>query len=233
MYNGYNFYIDGMKLPIAPPSLTITVGSKNETVDLINGGEINILKSPALIEVSFEARFPMRNYPYAPQVNSFDSYYSAIKELKENKKPFIYIVSRTTPSGVVTWDTNLTMALESFTLNEDWEEGDDVLIEFELKQYKSYGTKTVKVSNGNQVHKVPEATNTRTEQTVTQTTYVIKSGDRLYTIAQRHYGDSSRWRDIYAANKSVIEDTAKKRGLKSSSNGHWIFPGTEIVLPAK
>lgn len=231
MYNGYDFYIDGMKLPFAPPSLEISVGSRNETVDLINGGAINILHDPDLIEVSFEARIPMRTYPYAPQVNSFDDYYSKIKQLKEDKKPFQFIVARATPGGRVTWDTNLTMALESFTFNEDWEEGDDVLIQFELKQYKNYGTKTVKVSNGNQVTKTSGGNTTRTEKTTEQSSYTIQSGDCLYNIAKAAYGDGSKWTVIYEANKSAIEEAAKSHGKSSSSNGHWIWPGTELVIP--
>ena len=95
----------GMKLPIAPPSLQIEVGSKNEVVDLINEGEINILKSPSLVSISFEARFPMRTYPYAPNVNDFDTYYTIIKNLKENKVPFDFIVARATPNGIPTWET--------------------------------------------------------------------------------------------------------------------------------
>ena len=228
MYNGYEFYMAGMKLPIAPPSLQIEVGSKNEVVDLINEGEINILKSPSLVSISFEARFPMRTYPYAPNVNDFDTYYTIIKNLKENKVPFDFIVARATPNGIPTWDTNLKMALESFTFKENWDEGDDVLIDFQLKQYKPYGTKTANVQQ--EIIEMPEET-TRVEQTVEQQTYTVKSGDTLYDIAKRMYGDGSKWVAIYEANKDVIEAAAKAHGKGSSSNGHWIWAGTELVLP--
>lgn len=234
MYNGYDFYMAGMKLPFAPPSMTITVGSKNETIDLINEGEVNILKSPSLVEVEFTARIPMRTYPYAPQVNSFDEYYATIKKLKESKEPFDFIVVRMSPDGSTpSWDTNLKMALESFTFNEDWEEGDDVLIDFELKQYKAYGTKTAKVktdSSGNAtVNKTTD--NSRVEKTTEQSTYKVENGDCLWNIAKAAYGDGSKWTVIYDANKSTIEDAAKSHGKSSSSNGHWIWAGTELVIP--
>ena len=51
---GYEFFIDGLVLPFAPPELKIKVGSNNKTISLINQGDINILKSPALVEVEFE-----------------------------------------------------------------------------------------------------------------------------------------------------------------------------------
>ena len=39
--------------------------------------------------------------------------------------------------------------------------------------------------------------------------------------------------EIYNANKSIIESTAKKYGKKSSSNGHWIYPGCKLTIPPK
>lgn len=34
--------------------------------------------------------------------------------------------------------------------------------------------------------------------------HLIVKGDTLYSLAQRYYGDRSRWRDIYAANRDVL-----------------------------
>ena len=43
--NGYDFYLDKCLLPIAPPKLQIKINNANETVTLINEGEVNILKT--------------------------------------------------------------------------------------------------------------------------------------------------------------------------------------------
>ena len=55
---GYNFYFsdgsDVLTFPITPGELNIKVGSNNKVVTLINEGDINILKSPSLIEVEFD-----------------------------------------------------------------------------------------------------------------------------------------------------------------------------------
>ena len=237
---GYNFYFseggDVLTFPITPPSLKISVGSNNETVTLINEGDINILKSPSLIEVEFEARFPMVKYPYSRNVSSFQAYFNKFKELKEEKKPFQFIVSRDSLRGKRSWDTNLTMALESFEINEDADEGDDVLITFKLKQYKNYGVKTVKVKTANTKPNTTSTAN-KTRETTKQVSksqaYTVKSGDCLWNIAKKFYGNGSEWKKIYTANKSIIESTAKKYGKKSSSNGHWIYPGCKLTIPAK
>ena len=64
-------------------------------------------------------------------------------------------------------------------------------------------------------------------------TYTVKSGDCLWNISKKFYGNGSDWKIIYDANKSAIESDAKKHGKNSSSNGHWIYPGLKLTIPAK
>lgn len=228
--NGYEFYFkigsEVLTFPITPDELTIKVGSNNKTITLVNEGDVNILKSPSLIEVEFEARFPMRKYPFSREVLPFTEYFTMFEELKEQRQHFRFIVARATPSGKRTWDTNLLVALEQFEINESADEGDDVLITFKLKQYKEYGV--VKIKNG----AATSSSSSSSTQTQTAKTYTVKSGDCLWNIAKRFYGEGSKWTVIYDANKKVIEDTAKKyRNGKGSSNGHWIYPGTKLTIP--
>ena len=238
MIHGYDFYFkdgsDVLAFPITPSELTIKVGSNNKTISLINEGDINILKSPSLIEVEFEARFPMRKYPYSREVSSFETYHNKFKDLKENKKSFRFIVARTTPNGKATWDTNLLMALEEFELKESAGEGDDVIISFKLKQFKEYGVKKLPSSY---LQQKPTSTSTSSvarpteNKTDDSTVYTVKSGDCLWNIAKKFYGNGSKWTKIYEANKSAIEADAKKHGKKSSSNGHWIWAGLKLTIP--
>ena len=226
---GYDFYLNNLKLPFAPPSLEIKVGNRNETVTLINQGEINILKSPALTEVSFEMRLPQQQYPFAGTLNSVQTYTDRLKEWKTNKTPIQFIVVRTRGNGEVLFDTNLTMSVEEWTMNEDSNEGFDVLIDVTLKQYKEYGVRTVAVS---QSVKTTTARNSSTKVAKTSgTSYTIVPGDNLWKISKRFYGDGSQWRKIYNANKTVIEERAAKSSKKTSNDGWWIFPGTKLIIP--
>lgn len=234
---GYNFYFkdgsDVLTFPITPGELTTKVGSNNKVITLISEGDINVLKSPSLIEVEFEARFPMRKYPYSREFSDFENYANKFTELKEDKKPFRFIVARTTPHGKRTWDTNILVALEDFEIYETADEGDDVLVSFKLKQYKEYGVKTLKAKSSKptttSTSDVPRSTDNKT---ATAKTYTVRSGDTLWAIAKAKYGNGSKWTVIYNANKSVIEAAAKKHGKNSSSNGHWIYPNTVLTIPA-
>ena len=237
--HGYNFYFkdgsDVLTFPITPGELNVKVGSNNKVITLISEGDVNILKSPSLVEVTFEARFPMRKYPYSRTFSGFENYFNKFTELKEEKKSFRFIVARTTPNGKRTWDTNILVALEEFEINENADEGDDVLVSFKLKEYKEYGVKTIKTASSK-----PVTTSTSNEprntdnKTAATKPYTIKSGDTLWGIAKAEYGDGSKWTVIYEANKNTIESAAEKhRGTgKGSSNGHWIYPNTELTIPA-
>ena len=50
-------------------------------------------------------------------------------------------------------------------------------------------------------------------------TYVVVNGDSLSKIAKREYGDASKWRRIYEANKDLIKDP------------DLIYPGQELKVP--
>lgn len=52
-----------------------------------------------------------------------------------------------------------------------------------------------------------------------KTYYVVKWGDSLIVLAQRFYGDWKRWRDIYEANREVIQ------------NPNQILPGQLLKIP--
>ena len=49
--------------------------------------------------------------------------------------------------------------------------------------------------------------------------YTVKAGDSLSRIAQREYGDGSKWRAIFEANRGTIDDP------------DLIHPGQELTIP--
>lgn len=56
-------------------------------------------------------------------------------------------------------------------------------------------------------------------------TYTVKSGDTLTSIAAKLHTTVSH---LYSVNRDVIEAAARAHGKTSSDGGHWIYPGTEL-----
>lgn len=228
----YDVYFDKVLLPIAPSKIKTKIKNKNKTIELINEGEVNMLKDAGLTEISFSLSLPNQKYPFAKYPDGFKmaSYYLDILEgYKKNKKPFQLIISRTLPTGKVLFYTNLKVSLEDYNIDDDVKEGFDIVVSINLLQYKDYGTKTVNITSSK-----PKATTTRPAGEGANNSgesYTIKSGDTLWGIAKKKLGSGTRHKEIYNANKSIIENEAKKRGKASSNNGHWIWPGVKITIP--
>jgi len=53
------------------------------------------------------------------------------------------------------------------------------------------------------------------------TTYTVQSGDTLWSIAKKHYGEGSKYMEIFEANKGLLKDP------------DHIYPGQELVIPPK
>lgn len=59
----YEFYMDGVLLPVTPSALTVKISNQNKTINLINEGQVNVLKTPGLSKISFSALLPEQGIP--------------------------------------------------------------------------------------------------------------------------------------------------------------------------
>lgn len=221
----YMFFLKKCLLPVTPSQLNITINNANRTVTLIDEGEINILKTAGLTDIDFECMIPQNNYPFAVFNMGFvdaQKFLDYFEELKTSKKPFQFIVVRTRPNGMPLFNTNIKVAMEDYRIKEDWKQGLDLMVKINLKQYRDYGTKTVKIKEGEDSD-TPEATaeNSRSQETSPMPeqpqTYTAKAGDTAFNIAKAMYGDGELYEKILGANG----------GIASNSD---IFPGQEIKI---
>ncbi len=224
----YNVYLDKILLPITPSKLTMKIKNQNKTVVEINEGEINMLKKAGLTDIEFEATFPNVRYPFATYKNGFQTaqfFLDAIEKLKTNQKPFQFIVSRTFPNGKGLYNTNIKVSLENYTIKEDSKNGFDVVVSFNLKQYRDFGTKICKISFPKTQKPVavdppkPRPAPTSPKPVNQNKTYTVVRGDCLWNIAKKFYGNGSQYTKIYNANRDKIR------------NPNLIYPGQVLTIP--
>lgn len=256
----YAVFLGNVRFPVAPGKITMKIKNQNKTIDLIDGSQVNVLKQAGLTDINFEVLIPQQKYSFANyekvtpkkyEVVSFRNakyFLDQFEKMKQKKKPIQFIVWRETgnlPRGVrkngkmiltssSLLDTNITVSLEDYEIKEDSENGTDLIVSFSLKKYVSYGTIEVKFEKPKKKNDKPKVSTKKKRDSSSkkkEKTYKVKKGDCLWNLAKKFYDDALQWKNIYDANKKVIEKAAKAHGRSSSSNGYWIYPGSILKLP--
>ena len=196
----YAFYLNGVLLPVTPETLQIKANGKNETMTLMDHGDVNILRQPGLSDISFDALLPNVKYPFAVYPGGFqraEYYLSQIEQLHQSKSPFQFVVSRMLPGGTWLFGTSVKVSLEEYAMKEDAAKyGTDLLVSLKLKQYRDYGTKTCRISGNTSMIVSSRETSTAPSGS----SYTVQSGDSLWEIAKKNYGDGSRYTELQEAN---------------------------------
>lgn len=217
----YDLFMNGVLYPVAPSKVQVKIGNNNKTVTLINEGEVNIIKTPGLKEVSFDLLLPNMKYPFAVYQNGFqraEYYVNLLQALKDNGTTFQFILSRKMQGNTNLHNTNLTVTLEDVTFTDDAKEGYDIKASIKLKEWRNYGTKTIKIISGNGAAVINEERAPSANEPKTGTTYTVQKGDTLWAIAKRFYGNGSHYTKIVNANPSI-------------SNPNLIHPGQVLTIP--
>lgn len=228
----YKCYLGGVLMPETPGKLDIKIKGKNKTLELLNEGEINFLRTPGLTEITLPLTFPMLTAPRRPEY-----YLNILERLVAGKQPTQFIMTRTTPNGRLLFDTNIKVSVEDYAIAESASNGLDVSVEVKLKQYRDYSTKTIKIETEAKkttaavTQQTQQTNKTETEKTATvttdraadtapkATTYTVKKGDTLWGIAKKFLGDGAKYTPIYNANKDKIK------------NPNLIYEGQTFTIP--
>ena len=225
--SGYDVYLDNCLLPVTPEQIQIKIENNNKTVNLMDQGEINVLKKKGLSEIEFECEIPQIKHPYAVYKSGFKSaryFFDIFEELKDSQEPFPFIVCRRLPSGKQLMNTDIRVSLEDYKITESYKNGFDFSVKFKLKEYRDYGTKTVSITIEGENAKGDVETprdETNSPAPPAPQTYTVVKGDCLWNIAKRFYGNGSRYPVIYEANRGTI-----------GSNPNLIYPGQVLTIPA-
>jgi LysM repeat protein len=226
----YKVYINKNLMPVTPGKISMKIKNRNKTIDLINEGEVNMLRSPGLTDISMELQLPSNKYSWATYDNGYKpahKYLAIFEKLKTGKKSFPLVIARSNFGGVGLHGTSIVVTLEDYDIADNVEEGIDTIVSLNFKQFVSYGTKKLVVkkkkataSSKKKTKAKKKSTNTRATKKSKATTYTVKKGDCLWNISKKFLNNGGRWKEIYNLNKSIIK------------NPELIYPGQKFKIPA-
>ena len=169
-----------VRLPVNPEKITITKPGNNKTEEIVSIGEINILREPKLSSCSINSFLPVNsNAPYVLTAAKFEApqfYIDFFNKIMTDKKPARFIISGTL--------INMLVSIEKFdyTLTAG---DDDTYFTLDLKEYKKYSAKVVKIQ-----------TNTNTTTATTTGQQREKTG---LAIGDEVVVNGKYWYDSYGA----------------------------------
>lgn len=204
------------RLPTNPEELEETSVLAIEKYEILKLGQIAVPTYMQLREFSFECEFPANPHHYVETSGGFknsDYYISLFRNWREKKVPVRFIAS----NGIGN-DINTLVLIEELAIRERAGEEGDKYIAFKLLEYKEFGKKTVKVNTTTKKATAKPVTAPKTNPR-NKGTYIVQSGDTLWGIAKKYYGNGAEYPKIYNANRDKIK------------NPNLIYPGQKLVIP--
>lgn len=218
---------EALLLPVNPDTLSVTSTYGFTDVDITNLGEYTVVGGGRLREYSLSSFFP-RDFNASYCVRSLQPVpggesrlippwecVEMIERWQRSEKPIRFIVTDT--------PINMAVTIRNFEYEERGGEPGDVYYTLDLKEYVFIAAAKKDnngVTSGSVSVKMPKLATARPSTRETPKSYTVKSGDSLYKIAAKVYGNGDSWRKIYDKNKKLI-----------GANPNVIKPGQKLVIP--
>ena len=210
-----------VRLPVIPSEFERVIDAGYDTNAIIGLGDVAVLTSNGLAQLSLSSFFPNNEYSFN-EYSNVPKPYDMVRYFKEwkNKGTVVRVIFTGT-------DINQEMYITNFTYGEKDGTG-DVYYNMDLLEYRPIIVPTITENNSNNTQNTNRPTDTNNNNSNknntnnTQKTHKVKKGDCLWDIAQKYYGKGSLYPKIKEANKSKYP---------SLSKNNISYTNMELVIP--
>lgn len=217
----------GFFVPWLPEKLEFSSGGISvASYDVMGRGPVEIPTGSGLREISWSSTFPGVNRPDLGLLRGGSVYpprfYHTILEDWRRNGTVVTLALYAYPF------INLDVVLVEYSGSATGGFGDwEYTLKFREKRELALKVITPKKEEGS-----ADSSEEAKRDVPAETTYTIKNGDCLWSIAQKHLGSGLRWTELYDLNYDALEAEAQKYGRHFTRNYPIIYTGTTIKLPA-
>lgn len=206
-----------IRLPVIPSEFERVIEAGYDTNAIIGLGDVAVLTSNGLAQLSLSSFFPNNEYSFN-EYSNVPKPYDMVRYFKEwkNKGTVVRVILTGT-------DINQEMYITNFAYGEKDGTG-DVYYNMDLLEYRPIIVPTITENNSNNTQNTnrPTDTNNKNNSSNKQKTHKVAKGDCLWDIAQKYYGKGSLYPKIKEANKSKYPSLAKN---------NVIYVNWELIIP--
>ena len=193
-----------IRLPVIPSEFERVIEAGYDTNAIIGLGDVAVLTSNGLAQLSLSSFFPNNEYSFN-EYSNVPKPYDMVRYFKEwkNKGTVVRVILTGT-------DINQEMYVTNFSYGERDGTG-DVYYNMDLLEYRPIIVPTITENNSNNTQNTnrPTDTNNKNDSSNKQKTHKVVKGDCLYDIAKKYYGNGNSYPKIKEANKSKYPSLAK------------------------
>lgn len=218
------------RFPSLPEKIKASYGTNYETYNIINIGQVMLPRGSKCEKVSWNGTFfgkPRRKLDY---LGAWMKPQSCISRLEKWRKKGRVLRLLITETGI-----NMDVTISDFKPSYEGGVGDvPYSIEFvAYRELKMYTTEEMGITSyeAKTQPRQQDSASSNGHCLCSGESYCLNGDDTLWSVSQRCYGSGTLWGDIYDANKDAIETAAHHHGRHGSDHGHWVYAGTQIVLP--
>lgn len=184
----YMLYIDDVLFPVAPGKIVMETETDNRIYSLVDGSAVSRNGGCGLKRISFDLLLPMREYPFAYYDVKYcdgEYYVEQLERIAQNNVPVDFDLYRSREGSDSVYLTSMKVLAEKISVIEDAENSPDIVVSVVLREYRSMETRVVSQTN--------EAKAEREDNYTLPQMYTVQSGDSLWLISKRFYGDGAKY----------------------------------------
>ncbi len=236
------------RLPVNPEEIKIETVLAIEKYEILGLGQISVPSHLELREYSFETELPGKWQHYTEiskkKITSFKGagyYLSMFRTWRKSLLPvrFIFGIDDNIDGEFTENEgTSVMVLIEDLEVTEKAGEEGDKYISIKLLEYRPFGKKEtdtlvkIAATSSSNTYKKKSALSSQGVNTKSTGYHVVQSGDSLWSIAKKYYGNGAKANIIFNANKDKIKNSALITiGWKLRIPGESEFSKYSAALP--